>query len=71
MVLKFSKKGIRGQREVGVRAGRLDEHSPMQRAKLAEVWRYRGQCFHRPKKSPNLFISLVISIYIFSLDLTI
>lgn len=37
MVLKFSKKGIRGQREVGVRAGRLDEHSPVQRAKLAEV----------------------------------
>lgn len=72
MVLKFSKKSI-GDREVGVRAGRLDGHSPMQRAKLAEVQRYRSQCFHRPEKSPNPFISSVIFIYIFSLrqDLTI
>lgn len=64
MVLKFSKKSI-GDREVGVRAGRLDGHSPMQRAKLAEVRRYRSQCFHRPEKSKSLYIFSHFYLYIF------
>lgn len=67
MILKLAKKGIRGQRKVGAQAGSLDGHFPVQRAKLAEVWRSRGRCFHRPEKSPALSVPLVIFIYIFSL----